>query len=76
MGASLAANDTDALGKALDHAAGFIPDPSWAQWTQFAKAGSAAAASKDMAGVKASCKSCHDAFKDKYKTQFRARPVS
>ena len=29
-----------------------------------------------MAGVKAACKSCHDAFKDKYKAQFRARPAS
>jgi hypothetical protein len=76
MGTPLAAGDMDALGKALDHAAGLSPDASWAQWTQFAKQGSTAAAAKDLTGVKASCKSCHDAFKDKYKTQYRARPVS
>jgi hypothetical protein len=76
MGAALAAGDTDALGKALDHVATLSPDPTWTTWTQFAKQGSTAAAAKDMTGVKASCKSCHDAFKDKYKGQFRARPVS
>jgi hypothetical protein len=76
MGAPLAAGDTDALGKALDHAAAFSPDPTWTTWAQFAKQGSTAAAAKDMNGVKASCKSCHDAFKDKYKAQFRARAVN
>jgi hypothetical protein len=76
MGASLAAGDTDALGKALDHVAALSPDPTWTTWSTMAKQGSAAAAGKDMTGVKAACKSCHDAYKDKYKTQFRARPVS
>lgn len=76
MGTPLAAGDTDALGKALDHIATLSPDASWTAWAQSASAGSLAAKSKDMAGVKASCKSCHDAFKDKYKAQFRARPVS
>jgi cytochrome c556 len=76
MGASLAAGDMDALGKALDHAAGLSPDATWTAWAQFAKQGSAAATAKDMNGVKASCKSCHDAFKDKYKAQYRTRPVS
>ena len=76
MGAALAAADTDALAKALDHVAGLSPDPSWATWSQFAKQGSTAAAAKDMNGVKASCKSCHDAYKDKYKAQYRAKPFS
>ena len=76
MGAPLASGDTAALGKALDHAATLSPDPTWTTWSQFAKQGSTAAAAKDLNGVKASCKSCHDAFKDKYKSQFRARPVS
>jgi hypothetical protein len=76
MGAALAAGDTDALGKALDHAATLSPDATWTTWSQFAKQGSTAAAAKDMTGVKAACKSCHDAYKDKYKGQYRARPVN
>jgi cytochrome c553 len=75
MGAPLAAGDTDSLGKAFDRVPTFSPDASWAAWAQSASAGSTAARNKDMAGVKAACKSCHDAFKDKYKAQFRTRPV-
>lgn len=75
MGAPLAAGDMDSLGRALTHVAASSPDPTWTTWAQFANQGAAAAAAKDMTGVKASCKSCHDAFKDKYKTQYRARPV-
>jgi hypothetical protein len=76
MGTPLASGDTAALSTAFDHVATLSPDPSWAGWGQAASAGSTAAKSKDMAGVKAACKACHDGFKDKYKTQFRARPAS
>jgi hypothetical protein len=76
MGAAQAAGDMAALGKALDHAATLSPDATWTTWVQFAKQGSAAAAANDMNGAKAACKSCHDAYKDKYKAQFRTRPVS
>jgi hypothetical protein len=76
MGAPLASGDLGALGAAFDHAATLSPDPSWAGWGQAASAGSTAAKNKDTAGVKAACDSCHKAFKDKYKAQFRPRPVS
>jgi hypothetical protein len=76
LGAALSAGDNDALGKAFDHLPGLAPDPSWTTWAQFAKQGSTAAAAKDSAGVKAACKACHDGYKDKYKAQFRARPVT
>jgi hypothetical protein len=75
MGTALAASDAPALSKALDHAASLSPDPSWT-WAKIAKDGAAAAQKGDMAAAKASCKSCHDAYKDKYKTQFRGRPIS
>jgi hypothetical protein len=76
MGSPLAAGDMAALGTALDHAATLSPDATWTTWAQFAKQGSTAAAAKDMNGVKASCKSCHDAYKDKYKAQYRTRAVN
>jgi hypothetical protein len=73
MGAPLAAGDMDALGRSLSHVAASNPDATWTTWTQIATQGAAAAAAKDMTGVKASCKSCHDAFKDKYKAQYRPK---
>jgi hypothetical protein len=76
MGTPLASGDTDALGKALDHAATLSPDATWTTWAQIAKQGSTAAAAKDMNGVKAACKSCHDAYKDKYKAQYRSKAVN
>jgi hypothetical protein len=75
MGPAMVANDMGALAKALDHSATFIPDPSWT-WAKIAKDGADAARKGDTAAVKATCKSCHEAYKDKYKTQFRTRPAS
>ena len=74
MGAALAAGDLPTLAKSLDKTAALSPDPSWT-WTAIAKAGADAARKGDTAGAKAACKGCHDAYKDKYKSQFRARAV-
>ncbi len=75
MGPAMAAGDLPALAKALDHAAGLSPDASWT-WSSIAKTGADAARKGDLAATKASCKSCHEAYKEKYKTQFRTRPVN
>ena len=72
MGVAAAAEDTAALGKALDKAVTMSPDPSWA-WGKIAADGAAAAKKGDLAGAKASCKTCHDAYKEKYKSHFRAK---
>ena len=70
-----------AVAKALDRAARLSPDPSWNgtdatwNWDASAKAGAAAARANNAAEVKAACKSCHDAWKDKYKDQFRPLPL-
>ena len=74
MGPALANNDMPGLAKALDHAAGLAPDASWT-WAKIAKDGAEAARKGDVGGAKSACKSCHDAYKDKYKAEFRARPV-
>jgi hypothetical protein len=75
MGPAMAASDMPALEKALTKAGSFSPDPSW-EWASIAKAGAEAAKKGDTAGVKASCKSCHDKYKDQYKSKFRTKPVS
>ncbi len=74
MGAAMAAGDLPTLAKSLDKAATMSPDPSWT-WAAIAKTGADAARKGDTAGAKASCKSCHDAYKDKYKAQFRTKAV-
>lgn len=76
MGTPLAGGDLDTVGKALDHVAPLTPDPAWSIWAKSSNEGSAAAKKKDTAGVKASCKSCHDAYKDKYKSLYRTRPFN
>ena len=70
-----------ALATDFDKVSKISPDPKWngadakANWDAISKAGQAAAKANDAAAVKAVCKSCHDAFKDKYKSQFRTKPV-
>jgi len=75
MGVALAGNDLPALAKALDKAATLSPDPSW-EWASIAKTGAEAARKGDIAGAKASCKTCHDKYKDPYKSQFRTKAVN
>lgn len=73
-------NDTKALEKAFEKAAGFAPDPKWNEgadgWSKIAKEGAAAAKSGDMAAAKKTCKTCHKAWRDKYKAEHRMKPVS
>ncbi len=76
-----ASGDMPALAAGLDKSATLAPDPSWntsdpkTSWKAIAEAGAAAARAKDEAGVKASCRSCHDLYKDKYKAQYRTKAV-
>jgi len=74
MGAPLAGQDFGTLKTSLDLVASKPPPGDYPQWATMAKAGSAAAAKEDLAGVKASCKQCHDAYKEKYKKELATRP--
>jgi hypothetical protein len=71
----LAANDFDALADGLDRASRLAPDPAWATWATAAAAGAAAAKKSDLPAVRASCKSCHDAWRNTYRAQYRMRPI-
>lgn len=72
--------DAPALAKGLTRAASFVPDPSWntgAQgWGALANAGADAAKSGDIAATQATCKSCHKAWRSKYKQMFRTRAIA
>ncbi len=81
MASAMSSGDMTALGAAFDKVAKIAPDPKWngsdakASWDAIAKAGQAAAKANDAAAVKATCKTCHDAFKDKYKATYRMKPA-
>ena len=73
------AEDLPALAKGLTRAATFAPDPSWntgdQAWSTIAKSGAAAATAGDLATAKQTCKTCHKAWRSKYKETYRKRPV-
>jgi len=50
------------------------PPPGYADWVAMAKAGAAKAKAGDIEGAKASCKKCHDAYKQDYRAKMRGRP--
>ncbi len=74
MGAPMAGQDFDALNKSLTLVGSKPPPGNYPNWAQFAKDGAAAAAKQDIKSVKASCKSCHDAYKKSYIDEFPTRP--
>ena len=71
----LAANDTGGLAAGLAKAATLAPDPSWSSWVTFANAGAEAAKTGNVAGARAACKGCHDAWREAYRARYRTRPI-
>lgn len=75
IAAPLAANNTPALAAGLERTAGLQPDPGWGSWRTIALQGAAAAKKGDVAGARAACKGCHDAWREAYRRQYRGRIV-
>jgi hypothetical protein len=73
MAPASASGDPDGLSKALAYVADHAP-PGFPEWTAIANAGAAKAAAGNVDDAKASCKRCHDAYKDRYKSTLRDRP--
>lgn len=67
-------NDVAALEGVLTKIAGMAP-AGYTNWATIAKDGAKAAKGGDMAAAKASCKGCHDQYKQKYKTEMRGRKI-
>jgi cytochrome c553 len=70
VGTPLAGQDFGTLQKSLDLVATKPPSGDYPRWAEYAKAGAAAAAKGDVKAIKATCKQCHDDYKDKYKKEF------
>jgi hypothetical protein len=71
---AMSAQDFGALATALDRIATFAP-PGYPNWPSISKDGAAAARAQNLDAVKASCRGCHNQYKDKYKKELRSRPI-
>lgn len=71
--------DLKALAAALEKAAKFAPDPKWNEgpnsWAKIANDAAAAAKAGDFKAARASCKSCHKAWRKQYRDQFRTKAL-
>jgi hypothetical protein len=72
--AAMSAQDLDALAVALDKVVGFAP-AGFGNWASISKDGANAARAQSLDGVKASCRGCHNQYKDRYKKEMRDRPI-
>jgi hypothetical protein len=72
--AAMSAQDFDALVVALTKAATFAP-AGYTNWGSIARDGADAAKAQSLDGVKASCRGCHNQYKDRYKKEMRDRPI-
>ena len=75
VAAPLASNNAGALAMGLEKAARAAPDASWTSWSIIAMQGAAAAKRGDLAGARAACKGCHDAWRNAYRARYRMRPI-
>jgi hypothetical protein len=74
MNPPIAAADTAALAVALEKSVAHGP-PGYTNWASIAKDGAKAAKAGDLPAAKQSCRTCHDQYKKKYKTELRARKI-
>lgn len=70
MGAAAAGGEAKALAPIFEKTAALDPkDAAFPNWKAITEKGKAAAEKDDLAGAKATCKECHDAYRDSYKTK-------
>lgn len=65
----------DRIAAPLEELAGLAPR-QYAGWASIALAGAKAARAGDWAGVRQSCGSCHDSYRDRYRDEMRDRPLA
>jgi hypothetical protein len=75
MDAAEKKGDAKKLAETFKKVIQFSPDPGWSEWTSISNAGAEAASKGDLVAAKAQCKTCHKAFREKYKKAFRTRAL-
>ncbi|WP_433935599.1 hypothetical protein AB3662_12790 [Sorangium cellulosum] len=73
MASATSSGDGAKIAAALQYVAG-KPPPGMGSWGAISRAGAAKAKAGDIDGAKASCKQCHDLYKEQYKKTMRDRP--
>ncbi|WP_272425302.1 hypothetical protein [Polyangium jinanense] len=73
MASATSSGDLTKIANALAYTAG-KPPPGMGSWVAISNEGVAKAKAGDLDGAKASCKKCHDLYKEKYKQTMRDRP--
>ncbi|WP_434046892.1 MULTISPECIES: hypothetical protein [Sorangium] len=73
MASATSSGDGAKIAAALQYVAG-KPPPGMGSWGAISRAGAAKAKAGDIDGAKASCKQCHDLYKEQYKKAMRDRP--
>ncbi|WP_437745902.1 hypothetical protein WME73_13610 [Sorangium sp. So ce302] len=73
MASATSSGDAAKIATALQYVAS-KPPPGMGSWVAITKAGIAKAKAGDVDGAKASCKQCHDLYKEQYKKTMRDRP--
>ena len=72
MQAQVLNGDAKALGSMFD-ATKAKNKPEFANWNAISDKGKAAAEKGDLDGAKATCKECHDAYRNEYKTKYGSK---
>ena len=70
----LGSHDFAALDGALQKIVTFAPH-GYTNWASIARDGADGARAQDADAVKASCRSCHGQYRDRYKREMRDRPL-
>jgi cytochrome c556 len=71
---AMTSQNYDALADMLDQTVAFAP-AGYAHWASIARDGADAARVQNLDAVKASCRSCHNQYRGRYKAEMRARPL-
>lgn len=77
--AAVEAGDTAAVARAYTRVATMAPAPAWNQgtpsWRAMAESGAASATAGNLREARTQCRACHQAFRTRYRAEFRLRPV-
>lgn len=71
---AVSAGDTAKLGEVLEKMAKMAP-PGYSNWVSISNDGAKAAKAGNLDAAKASCRTCHDQYKAKYRSEMRDRKI-
>ncbi len=72
---AMQSNDAAKVGVVLEQIAKMTPPGAYPKWEKISVDGAAAGKSGDYGAAKASCRTCHEEYKSKYKNDDRARKI-